>query len=125
MMHDNIQYGFDPHDDSDYINIVDNEVWDNGNHGIIASKRCNHVVISDNEVYGGGQAGLFLHRSTDNATVTRNYVYDNADAGLALMESFHADVRDNVFENNLYGIRMSVGCGYNLFEDNQVTDSTK
>lgn len=68
-MHNNIEYGFDPHDDSDFLNIHDNEVYDNGNHGIIASKRCNGVSIQNNTVYGGGQAGLFLHRSTDDAIV--------------------------------------------------------
>ena len=32
-MHDNVQYGFDPHDDSDYLTIADNKVYGNGNHG--------------------------------------------------------------------------------------------
>lgn len=32
-MHDNHQYGFDPHDDSDYLTISGNEVYDNFNHG--------------------------------------------------------------------------------------------
>ena len=70
-MHDNIQYGFDPHDDSDYLTIARNEVYNNGNHGIIASKRCNNVEIYDNEVYDGGEdaAGIFLHRSSDYALV--------------------------------------------------------
>ena len=68
-MHDNIEYGFDPHDDSDYLNIHNNEVYRNGNHGIIASKRCNGVSIQNNEVYDGGEAGLFLHRSSDDAIV--------------------------------------------------------
>ena len=44
-MHDNTAYGFDPHDDSDFLTIHDSEVYDNGNHGIIASKRCNGVSI--------------------------------------------------------------------------------
>ena len=44
-MHDNSGYGFDPHDDSDFLTIHDNEVYDNGYHGIIASKRCNGVSI--------------------------------------------------------------------------------
>ena len=44
-MHHNSQYGFDPHDDSDFLTIHDNEVYNNGNHGIIASKRCNGVSI--------------------------------------------------------------------------------
>ena len=32
-MHDNHQYGFDPHDDSDYLTIARNTVWNNVNHG--------------------------------------------------------------------------------------------
>ena len=29
---DNVEYGFDPHDDSDYLHIVGNDVWGNGEH---------------------------------------------------------------------------------------------
>ena len=70
-MHDNHQYGFDPHDDSDYLTIANNEVYNNENHGIIASKRCNNVKIYENEVYNGGAqaAGIFLHRSSDSCEV--------------------------------------------------------
>ena len=34
-----------PHDDSDFLTIHGTEVYDNGYHGIIASKRCNGVSI--------------------------------------------------------------------------------
>ena len=44
-MHDNSGYGFDPHDDSDFLTIHDNVVYRNGLHGIIASRRCNGVSI--------------------------------------------------------------------------------
>ena len=44
-MHDNTAYGFDPHDDSDFLTIHDNDVYNNVKHGIIASKRCNGVSI--------------------------------------------------------------------------------
>eukprot|EP00904_Undaria_pinnatifida_P009109 jgi/Undpi1/5328/HiC_scaffold_2.g00609.m1 len=126
-MHDNSGYGFDPHDDSDFLTIHDNEVYDNGYHGIIASKRCNGVSIQGNEVYGGASssAGIFLHRSSDDAIVKGNYVHDNGDAGLAMMESFNADVSDNIFENNKYGVRFSVGCGRNVFSKNVITGSAK
>ena len=50
-MHDNTAYGFDPHDDSDFLTIHDNEVYNNGNHGIIASKRCNGVSIQVRAYY--------------------------------------------------------------------------
>ena len=54
-----------------------------------------------------------------------NYVHDNGDAGLAMMESFNADVSDNVFENNKYGVRFSVGCGRNFFCKNVIAGSAK
>ena len=70
-MHDDHQYGFAPHDDSDYLIIANNEVYDNVNYSIIASKRCNNLKIYDNEVYNGGSqaVGIFLHRSSDSCEV--------------------------------------------------------
>ena len=44
-VHHNSGYGFDPHDDSDYLTIHDNKGFDNEWHGIIASERCNGVSI--------------------------------------------------------------------------------
>lgn len=84
-----------------------------GNHGIIASKRCNNVKIVDNHVCDGINAGLFLHRSSDYAIVTGNHVHNNGDAGLAVLETFYMDVNNNVFNRNRYGVRFSVGSGYN------------
>ncbi|CAM9315125.1 unnamed protein product, partial [Laminaria digitata] len=50
VVHDNHGYGFDPHDDSDHLEIIGNEVYNNGDHGIIASKRCTDITIADNVV---------------------------------------------------------------------------
>ena len=41
------------------------------------------------------------------------------------MESFNAEVSGNLFADNKYGIRLSVGCGDNVFSDNVVTNSTR
>ena len=54
-----------------------------------------------------------------------NYVHDNGDAGMALMEIVNAEVSDNVFEDNKYGVRLSVGCTDNVFTDNIFSDSEK
>ncbi|CAM9714410.1 unnamed protein product, partial [Laminaria digitata] len=80
-----------------------------------------------NEVYGGAEqsVGIFLHRSSDNAAVKGNYVHDNGDAGMALMEVFNASVSNNIFEDNKYGIRLSVGCADNVFSNNHISNSTK
>eukprot|EP00752_Nemacystus_decipiens_P011709 g10390.t1 len=111
LMHDNEWYGFDPHDDSDYLTIHNN-------------LRCNHVSIQNNEVWNGGYtaAGIFLHRSSDSAIVKGNHIYDMQDSGLATLESF-----DIVFENNLierckYGVRLSLGAGDNKVIANTFSD---
>lgn len=52
-------------------------------------------------------------------------MHDNGDAGLAMLEAFGAQVFDNVFENNTYGIRLSVGSAHNVFSRNEVIDSIK
>lgn len=69
--------------------------------------------MTDNHVYDGVNAGLFLHRSSDYAIVSGNHVHNNGDAGLAVLESFYMDVNNNVFKNNKFGIRFSVGSRYN------------
>lgn len=56
---------------------------------------------------------------------TGNYVHNNSDAGLAILESYYANVSDNVFEGNKYGIRFSVGSNDNVFHDNIIDDSSK
>ena len=119
-MHDNHQYGFDPHDDSDYLTIAGNEVYNNVNHGIIASKRCNNVKIYSNVVRDGGEfaAGIFLHRSSDAAEVYDNTIYNMQDAGIAMLESMDADIHDNDIDGVRYGIRMSLGsAGNNVYQN--------
>lgn len=54
-----------------------------------------------------------------------NYVHDNGDAGMAMLESFNADVSNNVFENNKFGVRFSVGCGRNVFSKNVISKSSE
>ncbi|CAN0209622.1 unnamed protein product [Ectocarpus sp. 12 AP-2014] len=123
-MHDNWQYGFDPHDDSDYLTIAYNEVYNNVNHGIIASKRCNNVKIFENEVRDGGAAaaGIFLHRSSDGAAVFDNTITNMQDAGIAMLESFDAQIYGNTINGAKYGIRMSLGSGNNVVYQNSFTD---
>ncbi|CAN0190743.1 unnamed protein product [Ectocarpus sp. 6 AP-2014] len=124
LMHDNEWYGFDPHDDSDYLTIHNNLVWNNGKHGIIASKRCNHVSIQNNEVWNGGStaAGIFLHRSSDSAIVTGNHIHDMQDSGLATLESFDILFSNNLIERCKYGVRLSLGAGNNVVYGNTFSD---
>ena len=41
------------------------------------------------------------------------------------MEIVNAEVSGNTFEDNKYGIRLSVGCADNVFSNNFISDSEK
>lgn len=117
----NVGYGFDPHDDSDELVIEDNDVHDNGFHGIIASKRCNDVVIRNNRSYNNKQAGIMLHRASDDGIIEGNEVYDNTDSGIALFASWRTVVRNNtLLRNGRSGVRFSMGAGDNRVENNTI-----
>eukprot|EP00752_Nemacystus_decipiens_P013622 g12080.t1 len=126
-MHDNIIYGFDPHDDSDYLTIAYNEVYNNANHGIIASKRCDNLKIYGNKVRDGGEAavGIFLHRSSNDCEIYGNRISNMQAAGIALLESFGADIHDNVIYNALHGIRLHLGSGNNEVYVNKFDNITE
>lgn len=56
--------------------------------------------------------------STDWRIAADNYVHDMQDAGIAVFESFNANIYDNVIEDVRYGIRISLGGGYNYVHEN-------
>jgi len=40
-----------------------------GNHGIIASKRCDHLLVENNVSYDNDGSGIMLHKSCDDSIV--------------------------------------------------------
>lgn len=115
---DNVMYGLDPHDDSDYLTIEGNVFRDNGDHGVICSIECDHLVIRGNQSLRNLH-GIMLHRNTNGALVEGNVVRDNRGAGIAIFDSHDAIVRGNTVENNAESaVRLSVGASRNLIENN-------
>jgi mannuronan 5-epimerase len=121
----NVQYGIDPHDDSDSLTITNNRSHHNGNHGIICSQRCDHITVSGNQSYNNVGHGIMLHRSVDFSVVENNTVKSNTDAGIALFESNNNLVRGNYLEGNRNTLRLSVGASDNRFENNTIASSTQ
>ncbi|HMJ89668.1 MAG TPA: right-handed parallel beta-helix repeat-containing protein [Candidatus Acidoferrum sp.] len=120
----NVGYGFDPHDDSDFLVIERNNVHHNGTHGIIASQRCNNLIVRNNVSWANGNNGIMLHRYCDNSLVEGNRSFGNGDAGIALFDTRNTIVRSNVCQGNFTaGIRLSVGADDNLIIDNEFSDS--
>lgn len=114
----NIQYGLDPHDDSDSLLISNNRFFDNGNHGVICSIYCSNIVITNNEVLRN-RHGIMIHRRVDQARIENNISADNREAGIAIFDSHSSIVRNNVVRNNgTAAVRLSVGASGNLIEDN-------
>jgi parallel beta-helix repeat protein len=122
---DNIQYGFDPHDDSDHLLIQGNDVHHNGNHGIIASMRCDHLTIRSNTCWANAQNGIILHRSSDDCLIEQNQCFDNKDTGVVLAGSARCIVRSNLLVRNFEAsVRLSVGSADNLVEANECASNT-
>jgi parallel beta-helix repeat protein len=122
----NVEYGFDPHDDSDHLLIEDNDVHDNGNHGIIASKRCNNVVIRGNRSYANAGNGIMLHRSSNDGLVENNESYLNEDSGVALFANQRSIVRNNtLLDNGIAGVRLSMGETDSRVDNNDIGFSGK
>lgn len=116
----NIGYGFDPHDDSDFLLIENNNVHHNGWHGIIASQRCNNVIVRNNTSWANGKNGIMLHRYCDDSLIENNRCLDNGDSGIALFDNYRTLVRSNIcLRSGNAGIRLSVGAADNLIEANE------
>ena len=121
LYENNMQYGLDPHDDSDHL-LIDNNVFrNNGTHGFICSVYCNNLVITNNESYGNGLHGIMLHRHTNDTLVENNVSYDNGGMGIIIFDSHDNIVRNNEVRNNGgAGLAVTVGASNNVFEDNLV-----
>jgi poly(beta-D-mannuronate) C5 epimerase len=122
-LHHNIQYGFDPHDDSDDLTITNNAVHHNGNHGIICSRRCDGLRIANNISNANAGVGIFLHGYVTDSLVENNECNDNGNAGVALFDSHRNTIRNNQLLRNVYGVRVSVGSSNNVIEGNDIGDS--
>lgn len=120
----NVKYGMDPHDDSDFVLIDKNDVHHNGNHGIICSQRCNDLTITNNKSYYNTGNGIMLHRNVTNSLVENNDLHHNTDAGIAIYDSHRNIVRGNTSNFNSRGFRTSVGSSENIIENNIFSDNT-
>ncbi len=122
-VYDNIWYGMDPHDDSDYLVIDNNYVHHNGKHGIICSKRCDNITVVNNISSYNEGVGIFIHRLVNDSLIENNEAYYNADAGIALFDSYNNRISDNISKFNKIGLRLSVGSSNNIVENNELSQN--
>jgi len=124
-VYNNIWYGLDPHDDSDFLVIEGNNVYANGKHGIICSKRCNDIQITNNISSYNNGSGIMIHRNIIDSVVSNNITEYNLDAGIAVFDSNNNLISNNISKFNGYGIRFSVGSSSNIVENNDLSNNFK
>jgi parallel beta-helix repeat protein len=129
---DNIVYGFDPHDGSNWFVVDHNYAADNGRHGIIFSRLCKHDVVRDNVsvrnawhgiVIDAGRAGRLA--PSGDIQVYDNVVQNNGRVGISINGSNHNLIKHNRVSGGLIGIRV-FGRSYgqadgNVIAGNQIT----
>ncbi len=121
---DNVEYGLDPHDDSNNMLIENNRVYRNGKHGIIISKRCFANIIRGNLSQGNRLHGIMLDRDSNNNLVENNYSIGNVN-GVALYHSSENLIIDNNIAENEFGIRANNFSKDNYFWYNKITNNRK
>lgn len=122
--YDNIEYGLDPHDDSNSFLVRENVFRNNGNHGLIFSKRCFNNYIVNNQSYNNDLHGIMLHEDSDSNVVTKNLVYGNHD-GIAIYLSKDNLVFGNSVSGNVNGVRINKDSSNNTIRNNNIRNNEK
>lgn len=117
--HHNIQYGLDPHDDSNGFLVEENIFYENGNHGLIFSKRCINNIIRNNISRNNALSGMMLDKQSNNNIVENNTAYGNVN-GIAIYESDNNTIKNNAVYQNERGILLKDQPTHNTIEENQI-----
>ena len=140
--HNNIGYGFDPHDYSNNFLVENNEAFENGNHGFIISRGCNNFIIRGNKSYNnkytldeavrrahgfmldpGSPNSRFPQDPSTNNLLENNQAYGNDGYGLRVVGSNTNTIRGNTFTNNYQGMTIEQSSTSNVVTANTITGS--
>ena len=138
--HDNIGYGFDPHDFSNHFIIEDNEAYNNGNHGFIISRGCNNFEFRRNKSFNnhytigtdvrhaqgfmldpGSPNSRFPQAASHDNLLEDNQAWGNDGYALRVVGSINNTIRNNVFSNNLQGITLEQASTGNVLQGNTIS----
>ena len=140
--HNNIGYGFDPHDYSNHFTVEDNESYSNGNHGFIVSRGCNNFVFRRNKSYNnhytitaeprnahgfifdpGSPNSRFPQVPSHDNLLEYNQAWGNDGYGLRVLGSTNNTVQFNSFSGGLQGITLEQGSTGNILKSNTINGS--
>jgi mannuronan 5-epimerase len=114
-VHDNIEYGIDPHSGTHHMYITYNNIYNN-NHGIICSVRCSFIQITNNELYNNQRDGIFMNAGSRDSTIADNIIHDEV-VGIQLNSLSYSKVYGNEIYNSKYGIDIDTEIGSSFDSD--------
>jgi parallel beta-helix repeat protein len=140
--HNNLGYGFDPHDFSHHFLVEDNDAYENGNHGFIISRGCNNFVFRNNRSYNNQYSqtkedrnahGFMLDPGSPNSAspqagsynnvLENNQAWGNDGYGIRILGSNDNTIRNNQFWGNLQGVSLEQTSTGNIVEANVIYDN--
>jgi mannuronan 5-epimerase len=119
-VHDNYEYGIDPHTATHDMYITYNKSYNN-NHGIICSVMCYNMHITNNEVYNNNRDGIFLDAGSHHSVIANNNIHDE-EKGIQLPSLSYSEVYGNTISNTKWGIEIYTQIGSSFDTDNRCGD---
>lgn len=116
VVHDNYEYGIDPHSGTHDMYITYNKSYNN-NHGIICSQMCYNIHIENNELYKNKADGIFLDAGSHHSTIKNNNIHDQETA-IQLPSLSYSEIYGNTVTNSKYGIKLYKESGFNTINNN-------
>ena len=98
VVHDNMEYGIDPHSGTHDMYITYNKVYNN-NHGIICSVACYNMHITNNELYNNQRDGIFMDAGSHHSTIANNKIY-NEYVAIQLPSLSYSEVYGNIISDS-------------------------
>ena len=126
VFHNNVLYGFDPHDYTTGLVVEDNEAYGNGSHGFIASRFVVDSLFRGNHAHDNAGNGMVMDFRSDRNRIESNLVENNDKDGIVLLGSGDNVVSGNTVRGNRVGVRVnnldSIGntVSSNLIEGNHI-----
>jgi mannuronan 5-epimerase len=105
-IHDNRQYGLDPHTGTHDMIIRNNTVHDNGSIGIICSLNCYHITIENNTIYNNAKMGIMFSRNMFDSTA-RDNIIGSEEKAITISQSHNNEIYNNKITNSFSAIDLN------------------
>ncbi|MHA1908347.1 MAG: right-handed parallel beta-helix repeat-containing protein [Candidatus Thorarchaeota archaeon] len=103
--------------------MINNELYDNYNEGIVLELACKGNNITENVIYDNAESGILLDFGCEDNLIARNEIYDNGGNGVYIWpDSTTLSANNNWITNNTI-LRHSIGISVAGHENN-ITENT-